>query len=118
MAYLKKNFKSLGISLGMHDLPVSTADGRNETSLDVAQLQFIAHQPRDGRTGSYTGRKKGAIPTARKQHWSRKASRARPIGSSLSGRWESNPPLTLYKLLNILASLPLSASNCVQLQGI
>jgi hypothetical protein len=30
----------------------------------------------------------------------------------------SNPPLTLYKLLNILASLPLSASNCVQLQRI
>jgi len=37
---------------------------------------------------------------------------------SWSGRWESNPPLTLYKLLNILASLPLFASNCVQLQGI
>src|SRR6266566_4098230 len=50
MAYLKKNFKSLGISLGMHDLPVSTADGRNETSLDVAQLQFIAHKPRHRRS--------------------------------------------------------------------
>jgi hypothetical protein len=35
-----------------------------------------------------------------------------------SGRWESNPRPKLHKLLNILASLPLSASNCVQLQGI
>ena len=68
----------------MHDLPVSTTERRPETSLDVAQLQFIAHQPRDGRTGSHTGRKKGAIPTARKQHWSRNASRGRPVGSSVS----------------------------------
>src|SRR5229473_1551186 len=66
----------------MHDLPVSTTERRPETSLNVAHLQFIAHQPRDGRTGSHTGRKKGAIPTAREQHWSHKASRARPIGSS------------------------------------
>ena len=32
--------------------------------------------------------------------------------------YPNNPSLTLYKLLNILASLPLSASNCVQFQGI
>src|SRR3989442_1197079 len=66
----------------MHDLPVSTTDRRPEPPFNVPQPQFTAHQRREGRAGSHTGRKKGAPPPAREQHWSRKASRARPIGSS------------------------------------